>query len=557
MNTSEINSIKKDKKNLLNNNQCLHFVKDYKKLIDGKISAIRHPKTHKIITNPLQIKYLYDNCIEKYNIKSTSKTANLSKITKLLKSSLNSKLQNNLTTIQLIDYEKHIVTLTDDIIHQIIYMPIETHSNNRQLIKSLFDVPISYEKGKEILKKYLNNPNNKKKDISEYRKYINNIRMMLPNFEPIIDSGNFYYYLLKKFDNKEKIMDFNDLCEKEFISAIFNDTRKLNMGKFKTNENYTKATHINFHKRLEQNKHYYFALYYISKLIMYCSRGEYSDMFYYMMNCRKMMKKLIYNEFTLIDPNLSISFSSSDDSKSSQDATMNTIYKKYGKQEYIKYILNNGTDPKTINDVEPYLGERWEDLSINKLKLVVKISNILNNTRYTYAFYAKSLYKDWTKSIRTKKPFINPITRIPFTPEDELKILNVLDRKYPNIIGIPKDYRQRSDIYYQDIETIRIDGLYFWRISVWFNIDSYNIDNYIKIISIYIIQNLDIFDDEEYVSCWPVILFNNIDTLKKENKILGKKLPFNLHPAFAKYYNSYITTTEQYLDFCKLINNSI
>jgi hypothetical protein len=47
--------------------------------------------------------------------------------------------------------------------------------------------------------------------------------------------------------------------------------------------------------------------------------------------------------------------------------------------------------------------------------------------------------------------------------------------------------------------------------------------------------------------------------MKKGNRniILGKKIPFKLHPAFAKYYNSYITTEEQYLDFFRLIARSV
>ena len=86
---------------LINKNQCVTFIKDYNDLINGKISAIKHPKTRKIIKNASQIKYIYDKCVEMFNIKSSS-SANLSKITKMAKLSSGSKSDLS------IDYEKEI-----------------------------------------------------------------------------------------------------------------------------------------------------------------------------------------------------------------------------------------------------------------------------------------------------------------------------------------------------------------------------------------------------------------------------------------------------------------
>jgi len=200
--------------------------------------------------------------------------------------------------------------------------------------------------------------------------------------------------------------------------------------------------------------------------------------------------------------------------------------------------MNNGNNPRTVNDIDPYLGVKWSRLSINKLKMVVKISNVLGGKTHTYAFYAKGLYKDWKNSIKSMKPFINPITRVPFTQDDEINILNVLDKKYPNI-GIPANSTLRSDVYYPEIETVRINGIYFWRFSVWYNTGNKTRANYIRLFTIHIISDLD------------KIKKNNA------NSILGKTLPFKLHPAFAKYFNSFITTEEQYLDFFNMINRSV
>jgi hypothetical protein len=241
-----------------------------------------------------------------------------------------------------------------------------------------------------------------------------------------------------------------------------------------------------------------------------------------------------------------------------KDSSMNTIYRQLGKKEFVKYIMNNGEKPRTVNDSDPYLGVKWEKLSLNKLKMVVKISHVLNGRTFTYAYYAISLYKDWKNSIRNRKPFINPINRIPFTEEDENTILNVLDKKY-SLIGRPTQRPVgRHDIYYQDTELIRNYGIDFLRLNIWFNTGTQERTNYIRIFSINIIANLPIYHSEgSDVEFNLAFLFENIEQLKYENKIISKKIPFKLHPAFVKYYNSYITTEEQYKDFFTLIRRSV
>ena len=547
-----MSEIMKDKTNILNKKQCSTFIKDYNDLMNGRNSEIKHPKTRKIIKNAAQIKFIYNKCKEMYTSRSSS-SGDISKIAKM------AKLSSPSNKKKVIDYEKELKPLTQLDIEQIINISIETHSYNRALIKSLFNVPIKYEKGIEILKKYLNNPNNKKYDVNEYRLYVEQIASMIPNFDPFANRGDTTTRNIKIFteNNKEKLMLFSDLCEKEFISAIFEDSRNLNMGNFTNNENYTSANKNNIVRRLLKNRHYYFSLYYIAGLALTYSIRD-PEIIRYMMCCKRMMRKLLNLDLMTIDPNVSKSFSSSG-SKSSdnvQDATMNTIYNQIGIREYVNYIMNNGDDPRTVNMIEPYLGVKWADLSMKKLQLVVKISNTLNGRPYTYAFDAKSLYKDWKHSIKTGKPFINPITRVPFTRQDEGKILNVLDREYPNI-GIPTKSVRRSDIFYQDIETIRINDIYFWRINIWFNFGNVTNPSYVRIVCINIITSLELYEDENIVEYHPAFLFNNIERLKNENKILGKTIPFKLHPAFAKYFGSYITTEEQYLDFFRLISRSI
>ena len=548
-------------KNNLNNNQCLSFIKDYNNYIKGKLSQIRHPKTQKIIKNKAKIQYIYETCLKKYDIKSST-SMHASHTSKLSKSS-NSKSNK-------IDYEKEIIIEDCKDIDNVIIMPTETCKFNRLLIKKLFKVPINENKGRKILQTHLENPNNKKYYAVYYRNCLTNINMMIPNYNPFMNRLKFTLYSNKFFgaNKREYILNFINLCEKEFISAIFRDTRNLNMGNFTNNENYTAAnSESGFILRLKKHRYYYYALYFIAKLIKNTTMYEHdAEIIHDIFGTIILMKKLLNMDFIIKDPKVSQSFSTSSSYSSSnntnkktvRDSTMNTIYSQLGKQEYVKYIMNNGNNPRTVNDTDPYLGVKWNKLSINKLKLVVKISNVLNGKTYTYAFYAKSLYKDWKNSIKSGKPFINPITRLPFTQEDENNILNVLDKKYPNI-GIPANSTLRSDIYYPEIENIRINGIYFWRFSIWYNAGTQINTNYIRLLTIHIISDLDLYYDESNAEYSPAMLFYNIDTMIKynKNKILGKTLPFKLHPAFAKYYNSFITTEEQYKDFFNMISHSV
>jgi len=560
-------SNKFSKTNNLNNKQCLAFIKDYGNFMKGKISQIKHPKTREVIKNKAKLQYIYEKCLEKYDIKSSGPSIRTSKLSKSMSTDSPKK-----------DYEKDIIIENIKDIDDVLIMPMETWKFNRLLIKKLFNVPINDKKGRDILKKHLENPNNKKGYAVYYRNCMSNITLFMPKFNPFMNRANFTYLCDKFFgkNKKENIINFTYLCEKEFISAIMQDARNLNMGNFINNENYTAANNESgFMRRLIRNKYYYYALYFIVKLIKNTIVYDHdTEVKHNVFGTNIFMKKLVNADFTIKDPNVSQSFStsssysssssssgpsgSSGPKKTGRDSTMNTVYRQLGKREYIKYIMNNGNNPRTVNDIDPYLGVKWSRLSINKLKMVVKISNVLGGKTHTYAFYAKGLYKDWKNSIKSMKPFINPITRVPFTQDDEINILNVLDKKYPNI-GIPANSTLRSDVYYPEIETVRINGIYFWRFSVWYNTGNKTRANYIRLFTIHIISDLDLYHDESNAEFSPAMLFYNIDKIKKNNanSILGKTLPFKLHPAFAKYFNSFITTEEQYLDFFNMINRSV
>ena len=567
--TTRETRITKDKANILNMKQCNTFIKDYRDYINGKISQIKHPKTNKIIREAAKVKYLYNKCIEKYDIKTSMSPASISKLTKLSK--LSSKLSSTdkkTKTSKSIDYEKEINILNNIDIRDILNLPNGTFKDNRALIKSLFKVPISEKRGFEVLKKYLNDPNNNSKHAISYREYVSEIVKLIPIYDPFMKKKDFRIYVFKKFNpikevNREAIFAFIEYCQKLYLSAIIQDSRNLNLGNFIYNENYRGVTTTSgFYTRLVENKYIYYSFYYCSKIILERLSSD-TELIQNLAITKIMMKNLVDKNFLIEDPNVSLSFSTSSSSSKSDDMTdkdssMNTIYKQLGKKEFVKYIMNNGENPRTVNDSDPYLGVKWEKLSLNKLKMVVKISHELNGRTFTYAYYAISLYKDWKNSIRNRKQFINPINRIPFTEEDENTILNVLDKKY-SLIGRPTQRPiGRHDIYYQDTELIRNYGIDFFRLNIWFNTGTQERTNYIRIVSINIIANLPLYYSEgSDVEFNLAFLFENIEQLKYENKIISKKIPFKLHPAFVKYYNSYITTEEQYKDFFTLIKRSV
>ena len=203
-----INSNKFSKMNNLNNKQCLTFIKDYGKFMKGKISQIKHPKTREVIKNKAKLQYIYEKCLEKYDINSN--------VPYILKS----KLSKSMSTDSLKkDYEKDIIIENNKDIDNVLIMPIETCKFNRLLIKKLFNVPINEKKGRDILKRHLENPNNKKNYAVYYRNCMSNIILFMPKFNPFMNRANFYTYCDKFFgkNKKQDIINFTYLCEKEFI----------------------------------------------------------------------------------------------------------------------------------------------------------------------------------------------------------------------------------------------------------------------------------------------------------------------------------------------------
>lgn len=566
--------ITRDKANILNEKQCKRLQKDYRNYINGKISQIKHPKTRAPIKEAAKVKYLYNKCAEKYEMGSSITQSSMSKLTNMMSkkpktTSLTASVASvtsptSLKSNDYLSYESDINIEGDADIRDILDMPIETFKNNRLLVKKLFKTPISEKKGLEILKRHLNDPNNHADYAISYREYVEEIVKYIPIYDPFMKKKDLKLYILNYFNpniqfSRERMMFFIEYCQKVYTTAIFQDTRNMNLGNFTYDYNYRPvSTAAGFLARLSQSKYIYYALYFVNKMLLNNINGD-PELIRNFILTKKLLKNLIDKDFVIEDTDVSLSFSTSSSSSKSDDMTkkdssMNNIYRQLGRKEFVKYIMNNGENPRTINDADPYLGVKWERMSLNKLRMVVKIPTETNGQVFTYAFYARSLYKDWKNAMRTRKPFINPFTRTPFSADDEAKILNVLEQKYPYITMPAREPVNRFDLYFQDPETIRVNGVYFWQINIWYNYGTRESPEYIKIIAVNVISYLELYNDVRQVEYSPAFLFENIDKLRKENKIIGKKMPFKLHPAFVKYFNTYITTEAQYKDFFNLLN---
>jgi hypothetical protein len=182
-----------------------------------------------------------------------------------------------------------------------------------------------------------------------------------------------------------------------------------------------------------------------------------------------------------------------------------------------------------INEMDPYLAERWEDMPLKKLRNVISIKHKEGANSYNVAFYVISLYKAWRNSIEDNKPFKNPYTRKNFTDDDKEYILRSIKILYPNIEK-PKIANGRSDII---VET-RNNQYYEESISYTFN---YKLNFEKRPILIHLLSfsiplsfNTDV--EPAYIQQY---IFENITYLIKNKKLFGKSMPLKIIPGFKEY----------------------
>jgi len=569
---SKILAFKKDKNNNLTEKQCEAFIKDYKDYKNGKISRVNNPKTNKPIGDADRIKYIYDKCKHNYEFEGLSSSS------KSKSSSSSSKSEDN--EVILDSYNK---------VQDIIYMPINTLTQNRKLIESLFSKPIIFEKGLFKLKKYLEANHTAS---VEQNKYINAYYKILEEINSIMTDiymnntvtadiltrryGWKYGYNYDPF----RIDEVASTMRPNIINSIKNTGKKINsMWKnvfYKNPDELRKlpaelspdtlfANIIMYseHNRnsediirtLENNIEKYLAVQFIHVLIRDNNKQP-SDA----------VNKNIFLLDTLItgeniplsykDGSISVSKSpnwsgtprSSSSGHSHYQSKANIERYRKTKEEMIADILRNNMNDTDIS------GDEWKDMSVAKLKKVISIPSVINGRTYRHAFYVRTLYQYWRNCVKSNQyqriPFVNPYNRAPFTEEDKETIMNAMLSMYPRLQR-PTYGEGRRDISYhtvQEYQYMAIVFQYIAKISGQANI----LVPLIRIKIPYGFANQDI--DAAHI---PQILLENISFLVRNNKIFGKNMPLKPLNVLTEYNNTTLDTMDKYLDFSNKIKNAL
>jgi len=209
----------------------------------------------------------------------------------------------------------------------------------------------------------------------------------------------------------------------------------------------------------------------------------------------------------------------------------------------------------SINDADFYTMDEWTDMSLRKLKSVVVIPYEENGKTYANAYYVKSLYKAWYLAIKDQKPFLNPSNRKPFTQENKDEILKVIQDLHPGLKA-PRYGSQggRQDICvsytndYNNTYTIQVSYLYP-RTDHYYSYARYSLIK-IQFPTSFVYADDNRPDDDSVVPLAynPTFLFEMINTLMRQNKIIGKNVPFKINDAFAENNNKKLNKA-QYMRF--------
>jgi len=569
---------KKDKNNNLTAKECDTFVKNYKDFTKGVISKITNPKTNKPLNDDDRIKYIYDKCKQKLGIRDSKSPKSKSK---------SSDSGDN--QIILDSYEK---------VKDIIYIPFHTLKKNKQLIASLFTKPISYDIGLVKLSEYLYNTNN------SHNIYVKSYNKILVEINDIINSiynnhnqntqnilkqqhgwvENYMYDPLRISDIASQPSTASDTQSaikktkrvlakmwKETYYVGINDIRGRGLNNMVLDEmrNILFYSSSNKNKRevsknLNDNIEKYIALQFIIFIIK--EEVEVVRIYSYdniktIENHLDLLDSLITKRIIniLFDDNSnynsqyiskSISWSGTPRSSSSghshfQSKENIARYRKT-KADLVAEITKNN-----INETDPYLAEKWEDMPLKKLRNVISIKHKEGVNTYSVAFYIRTLYQAWNKAVKDSKPFKNPYTRENFTDDDKEYILRSIKILYPNIEK-PKIDNGRSDIIVETRNNFYDDKSISYTFNYKLNFEKRPILIHLLTFSIPLSFNTDV--EPAYIQRY---IFENITYLIKNKKLFGKSMPLKIIPGFKEYIGKYIILFKDNYDEYKVFFDKI
>ena len=545
-----VKALKKDTNNLAGPNKkikqdaCKKYLKEYKKFVNGEIDSITHPVTKKSITRKDRIDFIADQCRAAFDLS----------ISGSISSSSSSSSKKDA------DPYKDLKTLTFKDIDKILEYPTETSAAKNKHLLSLFSKKVKVEKATQILKEYLDDRSITDENVLLYRKIKECIKTS---------------YLVR-YDSFMTATELNKIVKDNYFTAGYesimsaNATSEINTGKvFKDADNLFEQAILyndrnkneNDYKILVKDSYYkYYAVEFMLLQLIKIYEGKRAQRVASAEMYLSLIDRLIEGTLLISDPDASISFDKSLSwSASPEDPILKAEYKT-NKETELARIMDAGKEyAGSINDADFYTMDEWTDMSLRKLKSVVVIPYEENGKTYANAYYVKSLYKAWYLAIKDQKPFLNPSNRKPFTQENKNKILEVIQDLHPGLKaprygsqGGRKDISVTYTNDYDNTHTIQVSYLYP-RQDHYYSYAKYSLIK-IQFPTSFIYADDNRPDDDSVVPLAynPTFLFEMINTLMRQNKIIGKKVPFKINDAFAENNNKKLNKAQYMRFFDKL-----
>ena len=545
-----VKALKKDTNNLAGPNKkikqdaCKKYLKEYKKFVNGEIDSITHPVTKKSITRKDRIDFIADQCRAAFDLS--------------ISGSISSSSSSSSSSKKDADPYKDLKTLTFKDIDKILEYPTETSAAKHKHLLSLFSKKVKVEKATQILKEYLEDRSITDENVLLYRKIKERIKTS---------------YLVR-YDSFMTATELNKIVKDNYFTAGYdtsaNATSEINTGKvFKDADNLFEQAILyndrnkneNDYKILVKDSYYkYYAVEFMLLQLIKIYEGKRAQRVASAEMYLSLIDRLIEGTLLISDPDASISFDKSLSwSASPEDPILKAEYKT-NKDAELARITDAGKEyAGSINDADFYTMDEWADMSLRKLKSIVVIPYEENGKTYANAYYVKSLYKAWYLAIKDQKPFLNPSNRKPFTQEDKNKILEVIQDLHPGLKaprygsqGGRKDISVTYTNDYDNTHTIQVSYLYP-RQDHYYSYAKYSLIK-IQFPTSFIYADDNRPDDDSVVPLAynPTFLFEMINTLMRQNKIIGKKVPFKINDAFAENNNKKLNKAQYMRFFDKL-----
>ena len=545
-----VKALKKDTNNLAGPNKkikqdaCKKYLKEYKKFVNGEIDSITHPVTKKSITRKDRIDFIADQCRAAFDLS--------------ISGSISSSSSSSSSSKKDADPYKDLKTLTFKDIDKILEYPTETSAAKHKHLLSLFSKKVKVEKATQILKAYLEDRSITDENVLLYRKIKERIKTS---------------YLVR-YDSFMTATELNKIVKDNYFTAGYDTSVNIpsesNTGKvFKDADNLFEQAILyndrnkneNDYKILVKDSYYkYYAVEFMLLQLIKIYEGKRAQRVASAEMYLSLIDRLIEGTLLISDPDASISFDKSLSwSASPEDPILKAEYKT-NKDAELARITDAGKEyAGSINDADFYTMDEWADMSLRKLKSVVVIPYEENGKTYANAYYVKSLYKAWYLAIKDQKPFLNPSNRKPFTQENKNKILEVIQDLHPGLKaprygsqGGRKDISVTYTNDYDNTHTIQVSYLYP-RQDHYYSYAKYSLIK-IQFPTSFIYADDNRPDDDSVVPLAynPTFLFEMINTLMRQNKIIGKKVPFKINDAFAENNNKKLNKAQYMRFFDKL-----